>query len=463
MLLAKTAGVDRAIVAKALIGDPRIGIDTGANRNALLLEGAGEAIVMCDDDVRPRFAPAPGSPARAAISAPARRAPPNPTAAVRPTGSPDNAPAPGTAPHFEDTLTLDGVRVRSGSPVTPFFSDAGSPLVRDEEWRSLDPISLHESLLGVDVAQAVLDEEELSVARGEAQDGLDGRLLGRLVRRGGRVVITQVGSAGDHGMGGSFGLMLLRGEARERLMRSEEAFLAAFEQRRVMQCAEEATIAETDQCMSMHLGIDARELVPPFVFAGRNSDGVMGTVLRACVDDAFFGFLPWAVEHAPETERRASFEAEIASVGSAGVNELLRLAIGGLAEARGAGTAAQLASLGRAIERLGTQETEARATMREQAVRALGRRLVQIEQLLDEHRGAPDTWARAMERFADALRAAIVRDDLHVPAELAAAHGADAGWQLFLAYLCDVGQLFANWPALFEAAQELSPEATPQG
>jgi hypothetical protein len=58
-VLAERAGVDPALVAFALLGDVRLPLATGGNRNALLLHGAGSLVLHVDDDTRCRVVPPP--------------------------------------------------------------------------------------------------------------------------------------------------------------------------------------------------------------------------------------------------------------------------------------------------------------------------------------------------------------------------------------------------------------------
>lgn len=407
-VLALAAATSPTLVRFALFGDPRFEVDTGANRNALLLDGAGEALLMVDDDVRARTAPPPAR--------------------------------------------SEGLGLVSGDPNEAWFPDPGAAPVAEEGWETPDPFALHETLLGADVAR---------VAAGQ-HDGMpaDLRRAGagffrRLVRRGGRVVTTQLGGAGDHGMGASFGLLLLGGASHERLVASEARFRDAFTRRWLVRSATRPSIGDTSFCMSMSLGLDARELLPPFAPVGRDSDGLFGLTVRACVGDAFAGFVPRAVEHVPLRPRTASFEHEKHIAGQGGVNEHLRMAIAAAFEARDVHTEAHLRHAGEVLCRLAERPRDAEHFFREQTMRGLSRRLAQIERQLAERGRRPAFWAQALDGFAAALRSALADPTAYLPAELLAAHGEPAARALFLDHVTAVGHLFTAWPALFEAAREL--------
>jgi len=359
-----------------------------------------------------------------------------------------------------------------------WFPEAGEPAVAEERWESRDVRALHEALLGVDVAGAAVaamaggraGAEGMNRARagpaatgrGRAMEGGGAELRGagaglfrRLARYGGRVVTTQLGAAGDHGMGGSFGLLLLGGASRERLLASEERFRDAFARRLLVRSPLRATIADSSACMSMCLGVDARELVPPFGPAGRDSDGLFGVTVRACISGGFAGFLPWSIEHVPAQARTTSFEKEMLGSRRSSVNEYVRMALAAAFEPRAVRTEDHLRLLGEVLVRLGSRPREAEHFFREETMRAIGRRLAMIERQLAEHGRRPAFWATALEGFAAVLRGALVDRAAYLPADLVAAHGEDGARAVFFAYVRDVGRLYLAWPALFAAAKDL--------
>lgn len=406
--LAHLAGVDPALAEFALCGDARIGGDSGANRNALLLDGAGEALLFTDDDVRARAVP---------------------------------------SPNLRSTLALV-----SGDPTEAWFAEPGAPLVRDAEWRAVDPFALHETLLGADAAHLVA--EPFAGAPADLRRA-GAALIRRLSRRGGRVATTQLGCAGDHGMGGSFALLLFAGATRQRLLASPETFRDAFTRRLLVRSAGSPVLADTAHCMAMSLGVDARDLVPPFAPAGRDSDGFFGVLLRASGDAALAGFLPQAIEHSPPEARSASLEREQALAGTGGANEHLRIVIAAAFEPQGSGARDGLPRLGALLERLASRPLDAEQLFREHTMRALARRLAQIERLLAEHGRRPEHWAQALDGFAAAMRAALTAPSAYLPGELVAAHGEDTARALFFDYMARLGRLLVAWPALFDAAREL--------
>lgn len=439
-LLASRSRVDRDLVDFALLGDARLGADTGANRNAVLLDAAGTAFVFTDDDVRPRAARAPRD---AASTAP----PPGDAASKARSAERLDARA------MRGGASGEAIRFVSGDPSEMWFADPGAPIVPDDRLEDVDPIALHASMLGADVA----GEFVAAGATGDAS-AAGATFFRRLFRRGGRVAITQLGSAGDHGMASSFGLLLLTGASRARLVASEARFLHAITRRIVRRSPAIAAIADGASFMPMSAGLDARSVLPPFAPAGRDSDGLFGALVRMCVPDAFSGHLPWAIEHVPEEPRVASIDGEIGAAGRATINELVRLALTATFDARDPSPEILVARAGRTLIGLASRPREADDFFREHVTRGLARRLAQIERLLAEQSRTPSFWAAVLDRFALALRAAIASDAAHVPFDLVAAHGLDRARSLLVEHVARVGRLLEAWPALFDAARDLRVE-----
>jgi len=415
-LLAVRAGVDLDLVEYALLGDARFGVDTGANRNTILLDAAGAPLLFSDDDVRPRV-----------------------TRALDPSGSRSSEAA------------SSGVRFVSGDPNEMGFGEPGSPLVPEDRFEDVDLVALHESMLGADVARALLEP-------GADSAGASASFFRRLFRRGGRVAITQLGSAGDHGMASSFGLLLLTRGSRARLLASEARFVHAFTQRLAIKRPERAAIADGASCMTMSTALDAREILPPFAPAGRDADGLFGALVRMCVPDAFSGHLPWAIEHAPPEQRASSIEEQRSIAGAVTLNELVRMALTVTFDARDPSAEALFARAGRTLVGLASRPREADAFFREHAARGLARRLAQMDRLAAEQSRTPAFWAASLDGFAASLRAAIVRPTSHLPFDLVAARGPDQARQLLLDHVGRTGQLLEAWPSIFAAARALRAE-----
>jgi hypothetical protein len=404
--LAKRAGVPAEIAAFALLGDDRFPLSGGANRNALLLCSVGDLCLQVDDDTRCHL-----------------------------TGPPD--PLPGLEVGSADDLAeLWCIHAGRGAPATRGFA------------------ALHEALLG----RAAGDCE----GRAEGVDLGDatGMLFRRLEARGGRVLVTRSGSAGDAGTGSMAHALALEGRSRERLLASEAIYRRALSSRQVIRVSPRAVVGDGAALMAMAIGLDARAVLPPFAPVQRNADGLLGAVLRRCYHDALIGYVPWAVEHAPPEARETSPEAFWASFGALGANDVIRLLVfAARVEPDREDPGRSLRALGEVLSRWGSLPlADFEEIARVQALRGRSLDLALFDDALRRHRRSPAFWARDVDRALALFRESVTRPSLAYAADLTAALGEDGGRAASKDLVRRYGELLRAWPDLWEAARELRAE-----
>src|SRR5262249_39333485 len=64
------------------------------------------------------------------------------------------------------------------------------------------------------------------------------------------------------------------------------------------------SISEGAHCMAYNIGIDNRQLLPPFFPVLRNQDGLFASMVKKCIDRASLAYLPVTVFHSPPEIRR---------------------------------------------------------------------------------------------------------------------------------------------------------------
>ncbi len=372
--LAAHAGVPFALVELALLNAEGCPFTLGANQNVLMLHGVGDRMVSVDDDTRCHLAPAPGK--------------------------------------------LPGLALVSGHDSTAlWFPAPGAPDLPDRVRVDRDYLALHEALLGRRVT---------ACAEGARREGLDleatsDGFLRRLEARGGRVVCTQTGAAGDSGTGSMWHYLLLDAPSRARLLGSEAGYRHAFTRRRVVRVVPRATISDGPFVMSMSFGTDGTAPLPPFFPVQRNADGLFGIVLRAVHHDGFFGFLPWVIEHAPARARVSSFPDFFGSLGQAGCVDLVCLLVGAarIEPSRGSPVPAMRA-LGEAFERWGSLPlADFEEIVRLQSLRARSLDLGRARGRAGAARARPRVLgARRGAQAAETLRARLAQPALGYPADL---------------------------------------------
>jgi hypothetical protein len=225
----------------------------------------------------------------------------------------------------------------------------------------------------------------------------------------------------------------------------------------VVRSARRTTVSDGPFVMSMSFGHDGTTLLPPFFPVQRNADGVLGMVLRATWHDAFFGFLPWAVEHVPASTRASPFEEFFATLGRVECNDIVCLLVSAAqVEPDRVDPAPGLRALGEVFERWGRLPLrDFEEIVRVQALRARALDLGVLEDALARHGRAPAFWARDVARAIEALRATLSSPTIGYPSDLAATFGEEAARPLFARLIRRYGELLQVWPDLFAAAIEL--------
>jgi hypothetical protein len=351
---------------------------------------------------------------------------------------------------------VGGLRLSSRLDPTEFWFFSGEEEA-EAACRSLacgDLLALHEQLLGRSPGQLLSSPA--------AAAGLDvepaGASFVRKLRSGaGAVRVTAAGVAGDSGMGSPAYLLGLGGASRARLLSSERGYRDALARRRLLRAVTRPTVCEGAFCMALNLGLDNRQLLPPFLPVQRNQDGVFAAVLRACFGDAYFGFLPWVLLHQPPAPRAfaaADRWRSAARIPTGQVIEvLIRSAAAGPAPA---GSPGALRALGRALARLASLPPEAfQEHVRLHLWDQVARQALQLEKLLLSAGHQPGFWADDVRQFLAAWREALPGADVCAPPDLAGQPPAGAAPERLRRLALRFGQLLQHWPDLVEAAREL--------
>ncbi|MGH7730613.1 MAG: hypothetical protein ACRENJ_05105, partial [Candidatus Eiseniibacteriota bacterium] len=274
-----------------------------------------------------------------------------------------------------------------------------------------DVLALHESLLGHDVPALLAAFAE----RGAPEvDLASPALLRRLIRGHGRVTITLNGG---------------------------------------VLCA---TIAEGGDCSSPSLGLDTRQLLPPFFPVERGAGLVFGTVLARCWPDALLGWLPFSLVPAPAEPPRFDRDgllADAAGVPLAQVMDLV-LRLGDLPLY--ADAASRLRALGGTLQTLAAlPPRDFDDVLRVEVSRHAAHRLAALEALLDTERARHGSWAEDLRAGLVALRASLVDGAIAVPTDLRAGRTAGEASDLVRRLVREFGRLLEAWPTIVEGASRL--------
>ena len=414
--LTARSGVEADVVRAAVAEFDGCTVHCGSNRNAVLLDAAGGAVLMVDDDTT----------ARAACPADAG----------------------------------DGLRLSSRyDPWSLHFFARVEDALDAADWQDADLLAWHRRFLGRSPAACAfgagargttlpLDADGLALDLSEA----DAALITAFSRGSGSVVVTGAGVAGDSGMAAPLYFLMLQGAARERLLEDYESHRAT---RAVHRCADVATVSNTDFLMTPNVAFDVRATIPPFSPVLRNADGAFGALLRTCAPESCIAFLPWSVEHTPPGRRVADFDQVLRSVARVRANDLI-LDLTHAYEP-GAGVvdpAVRLSAFGRYMAALGAlPPADFDALVRYQIIVAAGRRIEGLTRAINQNSGQPERWAEDCAAvMTEGLRA--LTEDALVVTDIPGATP-DERHRSFQRLLLRYGRLIDAWPALLDAARDL--------
>ena len=401
----RSEDVPPEVLRFALQGDLAIVERYGANRNATLLAFPDESVLCVDDDTLCRFFKPPLE--------------------------------------DEDLEICDGV---DPTEVT-FLRD------REELHGRLTPgdvVSAHEALLGKTVQACMPRAGALRL------DRMGPRMVHLLEQGRGRVFATVTGIAGDAAVEKSTYVLALEGVSRERLLGDPRGYVQAALSRDILKIASHPTIARAEFIVSLCLGLDNTQLLPPYFPVGRNEDGLFARTLIACHPDAFLGHVPLGIQHEPPIARvYRKGDREHFSLRINDILGLLTERIG--ADLRSFEPAQRMDDLGGRLESLGQKKSrDFQKDVSDILLSYLREYATYMEEILERNGRTPQIWVDDVMAHIEAVQTYIADRSFGIPAELLDAGRASEGAWLFRALVTKYGRLLRCWPSIREAAVELN-------
>ena len=375
----------------------------GANRNLVLLLTAGEHVLMADDDI------------------------------VCEPWTPNGA--------------ADGVALWGHTePQDSEFFAARDDLRHTANWVP------DANLLGAHAARLAQPLPAALASAGQQADLGEacGHLIGALVqRRTPAVRLTFTGIAGDAGTYCPYTRLFASGPMQARLASSRDVFERALRSREVLRAVPRTTITHDARCMAGCMGLANAGVLPPFMPAGRNEDGVFGAMLNAIDPLALFAHLPVGVVH--DSGRPAVYEdRSMRSASESRVSDLLilltRAAMQGALEEDAPMRLARLAhGLGEvaALEPRGFMQHVTRVLLDARA-----QQLARIEMMVGRPAEYPPWWRAALEEYRRAITRSLARPDFLLPIEFHDAGSVEAGFEALRTFLGRFAEVLGVWPAL---------------
>jgi hypothetical protein len=407
-------GVPREEAEFALSDPEGCGHRTGANRNLLLLETLGEAVVSVDDDT---------------VCRPARV-------------------------HERKECAL-ACSSEGGLIEGWFFPDRGRALkaVPEEEG---DFLGQHGEVLGRGLGPCLRAAGD----RGKVDlDGMDARFL-KLIREGrGRVGVTQNGLVGDCATGSSLWVIGQSGETQKRLVTSEEVYRTAVASRETIRSARCLTLSNRAFLMTYAVGYDNRSLLPPFMPVLRAQDGIFALTGQMCFPDILTAYLPWTVLHDPSGRPPFGKDEDFLR-GEASPQYMHDILIGCL-ESYEMGPAkpsgkARLGALGLYLEEIGDLPAEDfREFVRKVIWIQVGNFVESLTQEMDRYGDSAPEWARDAETTVKSLLGSLAKEGFEVPMNLREGRSLEEARALSQRLVRRYGRLLRGWEGLTAAARRL--------
>ncbi len=411
--LRSATGCDPAVLEFALFDPEGCGFLCGANRNVLLLRGAGKLFSSVDDDMVCKISTAP-EPSGDSLKCFARR----------------------------DVLQRW------------FYPDRASTLA-DANHIEADYLGVHEEWLGQAMSECFSRREKVVF------ENLSNDVIRRLRRRDAAVAMTCSGHVGDPGIPTSYYHLLLRGDSLRRLTKSEPFYRTALGARSVRSVAPEPSIGDATLSPGMAIGLDGRDLLPPFFPVLHAEDFPYGPTVWQCIAGGFLAHLPCALNHEPAEGKPVLKPGDLNETNRATIFEFAHLMRQLIFEFQPSlsdeGTGARMAALGRHVRGVGeASANEFDNYLRDAAMRLESTRIRYLEERLRDEGDGVEFWRRDVEDYLDHLRGAFTHDDFDIPYDLKSRGEPRMVRRLMQRLIARYGHLLEAWPAIFHAAKELN-------
>jgi hypothetical protein len=244
-------GIPESVATFTLFGDRTLsGCQTGANRNCSLLDTAGEMFLTVDDDV---------------VCRTARSGTLSPKLLIANEAYPRNRTT------FVDRQAAIDAAL----------------------WSDTDVVAAHEDALGLTLPEFVTQWTS-SGGRVDIQSACDHQIADLYLNRG-RICATMPGIVGDSGEYSS--ATLLNDAIRHGLVHSGEYCELALRSKEIVGISPGYSLNHQGTCMAYSLGLDNRELLPPFLPVFRSEDSFFGKLISSCFPGSYWMHLPLAVLH----------------------------------------------------------------------------------------------------------------------------------------------------------------------
>jgi len=402
-------GIPKRILEFGLFGNDD-GLPTyGGNRNAFLLDTAGELSFCCDHDTRCR------------ISKP-------------PTTNPQ-------------------IKIASASQEVQKFwhFESREDALTESPEQKRDLLSLHEEVLGKNVRDIL----RKSQAPPDVRDATS-RFIDAIGKDRAKVLISLNGLLGDSAMRNPLSFVF-SDTKKERENLREADFNLRFTSREKMKSVDQLVLQPANTMMTTFFGLDNREMLPPSLPVLGEADSLFGELIGASIKEGVFAYLPWALLHAPPVQRSFDFEEtpEIFPLSPVdfikdAISEYRNLDLNRKELIRFYG--ARLVEKGK----LPPQEF-LNLMKRIRLGRILGY-IYAYNELLGEKGPKPEFWKKAIQKRIDGFEKLVREEPPLFSPLIESISGPGGETKYFQKLVLQFGELLDWWPAIAEAVREIKNE-----
>ncbi len=394
----------RGEVEFALFGDPVCSYRPGANRNALLLETAGDLYLSFDDDSACSFYT-------------------------------------GDQSGNDTALVLAG---DSDPTKIQYLTDRSEVYSRLDDSQD-DIVAMHEVYLGKSLASVI----QCARNYGQVQcNEMCAHLLKSLLAKKGAIMASFNGLIGDCGMNSRIPAMSLI----KRKMHTAAQLQCAATCREMVRSAAKPTIWHGPGWMNFASGLDNRKLLPPFMPVERSEDTVFIGLLQLVYRDGYFAHLPHALLH--DSEPRTGYSNQ--GLHRPKLYDVILACLHGslVATVPLSNSSDAMRSLGRQLIEVGSLDCSAfQEWITVVLLRNASRTLRECDKLLQETHLPLEVAGLLRHDYQQSLDN-ILDTDFAVPVEFAS-FGRDQARQLTQSILLQFGRLLVLWPDIVTAARSL--------
>jgi hypothetical protein len=272
--------------------------------------------------------------------------------------------------------------------------------------------------------------------------------------------MTWAGLYGDSGSDNPAYYLALAEPELEALVKDEATYRKACTSRQALKFVAQAVVGTSAFFQSTAVGLDNRQLLPPFFPVLRASDATFGETVRLTHEHSLTAFLPLAVRHEPPELRHDAPDAIWRWADALSFQQVHSLVLGAFAAPAGAlAPADRLARLGQHFRAVGQLPlADFRELLAGAALRWLAKLWQLFEHKLHERKGQPHHWAQDLGRAMELARGALLEGHLRPPPELRPGRTDDEAFTLARTLFLHYGELLLAWPHLMNAAGTLAAQ-----